>query len=209
LHAYTWDQVLEIPAGREPIARRISWLVEHIGAARGRVLDIGCGTGNYAIELAKLGFQVVGVDFSTRMLANARAKAVARGLENLEFRRADFNREWPFPGGSQDCALSIYSMQVVADADFFLSEIARVLVPRGLLLISVPRAGVRNANGWSNRGFDRLFSTVKSLVSRTRWVRRYTEQDLNSLLERRGFEVVAVDVSDWSLDVMARKCGSN
>ena len=45
-----------------------------------RVLDIGCGTGNHSLELAARGLEVIGLDRSAPMLAEARRKAAARGL---------------------------------------------------------------------------------------------------------------------------------
>src|SRR4030065_1024204 len=45
------------------------------------VLDAGCGTGNYTIELAKRGANVVGVDSSEEMLDRARGKAQKTGTE--------------------------------------------------------------------------------------------------------------------------------
>jgi SAM-dependent methyltransferase len=53
-------------------------------AARGpveRVLDLGCGTGNHAIPLARRGYAVSGVDLSGEMLAIARRKAADAGVE--------------------------------------------------------------------------------------------------------------------------------
>jgi SAM-dependent methyltransferase len=53
-----------------------------------RILDMGCGTGRHSIELAKRGFRVTGVDLSTGMLDQARAKAAGAGVE-VEFVEAD------------------------------------------------------------------------------------------------------------------------
>lgn len=60
-----------------------------------RILDAGCGTGRHAIELAKLGLSVTGVDFSAGMLSQARAKQQAAGLE-VEWINADLT-EWSSP----------------------------------------------------------------------------------------------------------------
>jgi len=46
-----------------------------LGDTGGAVLDAGCGTGRVAIELARRGYEMVGVDLDPRMLATARAKA--------------------------------------------------------------------------------------------------------------------------------------
>lgn len=48
---------------------------------RASILDMGCGVGRHAVELAKLGFQVTGVDLSTGMLDQARHNATEAGVE--------------------------------------------------------------------------------------------------------------------------------
>lgn len=59
------------------------------GAIRS-VLDIGCGTGNHAISLAQRGYEVVGVDRSTDMLAHARRKAAClSGPSSVTFHEGD------------------------------------------------------------------------------------------------------------------------
>ena len=51
------------------------------GAVRGRVLDIGCGTGEHALLAAAQGCDALGVDVSQRAIDRARAKADERGLD--------------------------------------------------------------------------------------------------------------------------------
>lgn len=68
------------------------------GDKKTRILDIGCGTGRHAIELAGRGYAVTGVDLSEALLRRAREKAAARHVQ-VDFRRADardlaFDREF-------------------------------------------------------------------------------------------------------------------
>jgi len=60
----------------------------HGHGAIARVLDLGCGTGNHALELSRRGYDVVGVDRSTSMLARARQKRF-HGRGTLAFRQGD------------------------------------------------------------------------------------------------------------------------
>lgn len=53
-----------------------------------RILDLGCGTGRHAIEFAKRGFEVSGVDFSDAMLERARERVNASG-KKVDFARGD------------------------------------------------------------------------------------------------------------------------
>ncbi|KAF0127591.1 MAG: hypothetical protein FD189_65 [Elusimicrobia bacterium] len=67
-------------------------LMRRLGAEwRGRdVLDIGCGTGLFALAMAPAARRVVGTDLSPRMLARMRAESAAAGLRNVEALRADW-----------------------------------------------------------------------------------------------------------------------
>ncbi|MDP8254266.1 MAG: class I SAM-dependent methyltransferase [Candidatus Alcyoniella australis] len=67
----------------------VDFLIEQLGLTVGQsVLDVGCGTGRHAVELASRGFEVTGVDFSQGMLDQARLAAQRAGVE-LELIRSD------------------------------------------------------------------------------------------------------------------------
>jgi cyclopropane fatty-acyl-phospholipid synthase-like methyltransferase len=51
------------------------------GAIRGRVLDVGCGTGEHALLAASLGLEATGIDLAAAAIERARRKAAQRGLE--------------------------------------------------------------------------------------------------------------------------------
>ena len=51
------------------------------GALRGRVLDVGCGTGEHALLAAEHGLDATGIDLAAAAIDQARAKAQARGLD--------------------------------------------------------------------------------------------------------------------------------
>lgn len=55
------------------------------------VLDIGCGTGQFAVELGKVVKQVVGLDFSENMLMYAKQNAENAGLTNIDFVKSDWD----------------------------------------------------------------------------------------------------------------------
>jgi cyclopropane fatty-acyl-phospholipid synthase-like methyltransferase len=67
----------------------VDFLLEELNLPLGSsILDIGCGTGRHAVELAKRGYQVTGVDLSFRMLAEAERAARETNVE-VEFIHAD------------------------------------------------------------------------------------------------------------------------
>ncbi len=55
--------------------------LEKDGLIRGKVLDVGCGTGEHTILLTRLGYDVLGIDFATEAVEQARRNAEANGVE--------------------------------------------------------------------------------------------------------------------------------
>lgn len=72
----------------------------------GRALDIGCGTGDHAVNLARRGWDVTGVDFVPRALLAARAKATEAGV-NVRFLHADVTAMAEQTGGGYRFLLDV------------------------------------------------------------------------------------------------------
>jgi ubiquinone/menaquinone biosynthesis C-methylase UbiE len=96
-------------------------------------LDVGCGTGFFALLLAGLGHRPVGVDLADAMLARAREKADAAGLD-VDFRSADAEH-LPFAEGSFDLVIERHVIWTLPDPPRALAEWARVLRPGGRLVL--------------------------------------------------------------------------
>ena len=97
-----------------------------------RVLDVATGTGDLAIELASRvepGGEVVGSDFSERMLELARVKA-----PGLVFEQANA-LELPYPDDRFDAATVGFGARNFADLDRGLREMARVVRPGGRVVV--------------------------------------------------------------------------
>ena len=55
--------------------------LERTGAIRGKVLDVGCGTGEHTILLTRLGYDVLGIDFAPHAVEQARENAAEKGVD--------------------------------------------------------------------------------------------------------------------------------
>ncbi len=104
----------------------------------GKVLEIGCGSGRYALYVAQTsGCRVIGVDLNAEGIRNAQALAERQNLASqVEFRQCDVSQPLPFADSSFD---AIYSNDVLCHVPgrlAVLRECARVLQAGGRMLFS-------------------------------------------------------------------------
>ena len=94
-------------------------------------LEIGCGTGAFARELAKRAKRVVALDMSEEMIRVARKRSA--GIENVEFQLADVMR-WEFPRTQFDFVCSIATLHHLEQREL-LVKIRDALKPAGVLVV--------------------------------------------------------------------------
>jgi demethylmenaquinone methyltransferase / 2-methoxy-6-polyprenyl-1,4-benzoquinol methylase len=127
----------------------------------GRALDVACGTGDLTIELAgRVGEsgEVVGCDFSERMLELARAKA-----PGIRFEEANA-LELPYLDDSFDAATVGFGARNFSDLDKGLREMARVVRPGGRVVVLEITTPQRPPLSWFYRvWFDRIVPALGRL----------------------------------------------
>ena len=102
-----------------------------------RVLDAGCGTGNFSMKMAALGAHVEGVDLSAPMIGYAQEKAAtSEYADQLHFQLGDLY-QLPFPDHSFDAVLSMAAFEFIHDDQRALDEFLRVVKPGGHVLIGL------------------------------------------------------------------------
>ena len=127
-----WPQRLVDRLFRQVVHRRFELALELCGGAEGkRVLDIGCGSGRYSVEMARRGAEVLGIDFSPRMLDLATQAAAAAGVgERCNFINEDF-LTWREPHHFEIC-LGIGFFDYVEKPREFLEKVYNAGAPQGI-----------------------------------------------------------------------------
>jgi ubiquinone/menaquinone biosynthesis C-methylase UbiE len=101
-----------------------------------RALDLGCGAGSFTAVLAEAGATAVGVDIAEAALRRARERH-----PSLDFRLAPIDGPLPLVDNSFHLVWASEVIEHVADTARWLSEVRRVLVPRGRFLLTTPSHG--------------------------------------------------------------------
>jgi SAM-dependent methyltransferase len=109
--------------------------------ARGviRVLDVGCGSGRHVLHMAQSGLQVYGLDNSPAAL-HLTTEWLAESVQTARLTLADTRQPLPFGNGAFDALIStqVIHHALLATVKSTACEIARVVRPGGLILVTVP-----------------------------------------------------------------------
>lgn len=173
-----WDRILGrvVPAGRRLAA-----------------LDIGCGTGFLALELAARGHQVTGIDLAPAMLGEARAKAAAQG-HAVRFEEADAEH-LPYADASFDLAISRHVLWTLPHPEAAIDEWLRVLRPGGRLA-TIDGARYDEASSPPQRENARNSPEYTAIGGRLPFYEGRPRQEIEALLRARGL----IDVGGDPLD---------
>ncbi len=171
-----WERLPERlePADREP---RMAFMRSGVRPGD-RALDLGCGEGDFTAELAASGASVVGADVAEAALARAR-----RLHPRVHFTLVGIDAPLPFEDNSFTLVWASEVIEHVADTARWLSEVRRVLVPSGRLLVTTPSHGrVRLLFG----GIERFSEPLGDHLH------LYTRRSLAGVLREFGFADVKV-----------------
>ncbi|MEJ2118037.1 MAG: methyltransferase domain-containing protein, partial [Alphaproteobacteria bacterium] len=124
--------------------------VEEINQRRGRVLEVGVGTGlslpNYAPYL-----KVSGIDLSPEMLAKAHERVEKAGLSNVEDLLEMDASNLELPDNSYNVVVAMYVLSVVPDPEKVMKELARVCAPGGEVMAINHFSQDHGVRGWAER----------------------------------------------------------
>ena len=167
--ASTYDQWYETPMGRhvDDVETRCALaLLQPFSGMK--ILDVGCGTGNFSLKLARMGCRVTGIDVSETMLAFAEQKAREEKLD-VDFLIMDVC-SLSFGDETFDAVTSMAAFEFLNDPELAMKEMFRVLKRNGALLIGT----INRESPWG----ELYLSLAKKEDSVFRHARLKTEEDL-------------------------------
>jgi len=168
-----------------------------------QVLDLGSGTGYPALLGAQTvgpGGHMIGMDLAEEMLAVARRKATALGLEHVTFRTGDAT-SLPFEANSFDAVTSRFCLMFLPEIPKATAEIARVLRPGGWVAAAVWSAPEKNPSiGLSMEAIKKVVELPPPDPTTPGIFRLATQGDLAGMMQQAGLIDVAEQefLAEWS-----------
>lgn len=144
-----------------------------------RVLELGCGTGSTALELADKVASYVGTDVSPKMIEIAQSKQSDETPTQLSFEVHDAA---DFPKGPHDVILALNLLHLVPDVEKVLAQIFEALPSGGLL---VAKTALLGDGAW----YLRWIIPVMCAIGKAPYVRLLGAAELHKMLEKAGFVV--------------------
>ena len=134
-YAKSYDNLLRHYRPYQDLLQEVCGHIDSYAKGRSlRILDVGCGTGNYTVELSRRGHRVVGIDFSPSMLKRAEQKK-DESSEWPHFLFNDLHRMVPFRDDSFDAIICINVLYTIPDHEKFIEELRRVARRPSLIIM--------------------------------------------------------------------------
>jgi len=183
------------------LQKRVREIERQVGPVKGlRVLDCGCGAGDYVRALSGLGADSWGIEYSEEKLEAARRSESWDTTRADQIQQGDLEK-LPFESDSFDIALLNEVLEHVPDDRQCLAEIARTLKPGGALVVFSPnRMFPFETHGVAMRSSGRKVSPAVPFIPWiplrmgqrcfAYWARNYWPWELRRLLGDAGFEIL-------------------
>lgn len=152
-----------------------------------RVLDIGCAKGYWVLAFHRLGINAAGVDISRYAIEHGHPFV----KDNLQVVNVE-TQPLPYPANSFDLIVSSEVIEHLADHQFFLAEIKRVLTPKGHVLFTTPSHNLLDSNGQA------LDKTHVSVFLRSRWLKLFAHSGFTNQTGFIYFKILAGFASGMS-----------
>lgn len=146
-----------------------------------RVLELGCGTGTTALELAANAAEIIATDYSPAMIDIATSKAASAGVQNVQFRTGSLDD--PALGREGfDVVMAMNLLHLLEDTPKTIRRISELVRPGGLFISKTPCVGDQGR-------VIRFAIPLLRAVGIAPFVNFVTERELTAELLRAGFSL--------------------
>jgi len=165
-------------------------LEETIREDKCRILDIGCGTGNIAIPLAHLDYDVTGVDINLNAIARANERK--KGLNNAKFICSDALEYLEnYQGQAFHIVICAHVLEHLQDPERLCSDVSKVVLERGIFVLLVPNLLGISELLFGRPGVIKKILGIKTIPGRDH-IQSFTLGRLRKMISASGFQFKSV-----------------
>ena len=143
-------------------------MITHFCPEKGKVLDVGAGTGKMLQELKQSGWQIFGIDTHQEAIKQSKRRDIPIQLIDIA------KQSLPYQDNSFDLVIALDTLEHIANDKKAIKEINRVIKPAGIIILTVP------AYQWLFCYWDKMLGHY----------RRYSSKTLKRLVNNSGLEIL-------------------
>ncbi len=152
-----YDQWFKTPIGKLVKEIEVGLILELLDPGpEEKILDAGCGTGIFTLDILARKAHVIGLDISHQMLMHAKKYAPENSFPKV---RSDM-LYLPFKDNSFDKSVSITALEFVSDAKSAIDELIRVTRPGGCIVI----ATLNSLSSWATRRKAKMLNEQRHVL---------------------------------------------
>lgn len=146
------------------------------------VLDLGSGNGQNAIKSSKYSKKVIGVEVDKSLIEIAQKSVNQKRIKNIKFYTGNLEEKLQFNNNSFNKVLFLDVLEHLGKRDEILTEIYRVLKPKGIIMVGVPN----KASSWKKTQRSVGISSFSDPDHKI----EFSKNDINKLLKKFKFKII-------------------
>ena len=180
-----WDKIAE-KYSKEPIADEAAYqkklqVTQEYLKPNMEVLEFGCGTGSTAIIHAPYVKHIRAIDFSSKMIEIAKAKAEAENIKNITFEKLTID-ELTLSDESLDVVLGMSILHLLENKEEVIRKVAKMLKPGGIFVSSTACLG-------DSMKWFKVIAPIAIFFGLIPLVKVFTKKELEDSLTNNGFTI--------------------
>jgi ubiquinone/menaquinone biosynthesis C-methylase UbiE len=161
----------------------------HLLNRKSLILDLGCGSGQHGLGIARYVKKVIGIDHDPENLRIASQDAKNRKIKNIEFKAGNLEEKIELKDRLADGAILFDVLEHIHKRQKFLKEVYRVLKDKGFVLVVIPN----NDTSWKR--LQRKYG-ISSFSDPDHKI-EYTRKSIQKELAQAGFRIKSITVSSY------------
>ena len=197
INSFIWDDYLTLTNLKNELELLADYLGKKLGKSKAKILDLGCATGYLSLILAQKGFDVIGLDFSPRMIKKAKKKLDSTNSHMLKFILDDIDHGLKFRKDEFDLVICRRTFRAAEDNELFLNKLHQICKEDALIFIVDKFSGHNKKKKYKKNFIHHFILLLRPLVYPTSTSNHDKNEFIDSLT-KKGFTLLDDRSSEYN-----------